>query len=239
MPSVDARIVGPGRAGTALATALRDVGWTVDGPLGRRDRLRRAGAGARFCILAVPDRAVAAVARSIEPRPDVVVVHLAGALGLDVLDGHPRRASLHPLTSIPTGPLGAQRLFGATYAAAGDLAVTELSTALDGRTIAVPDAKRAAYHAAATVASNHLVALMGQVARIAAANGLPTDAYWDLVRATIDNVVELGPAAALTGPVARGDWATVARHLETLAEDERAAYRIMAESAHRLVEQAR
>src|SRR5262249_54379335 len=86
----------------------------------------------------------------------------------------------------------------------------------------------------ATVASNHLVALMGQVGRLADAAGVPRAALWPLVRATFDNVETLGPAAALTGPVARGDADTVARHLATLPADERAAYRALAAEALRL-----
>jgi predicted short-subunit dehydrogenase-like oxidoreductase (DUF2520 family) len=85
------------------------------------------------------------------------------------------------------------------------------------------------------VASNHLVALLGQVERLAAAAGVPAEAYWDLARPTIDNVVELGAAAALTGPVARGDWETVRRHLAAIAPDERDAYLAMSVAAARLV----
>ena len=89
------------------------------------------------------------------------------------------------------------------------------------------------------IASNHLVALLGQVERVAAAAGVPLEAYLDLVRATLDNVAELGPAAALTGPVARGDWATVDRHLAALDPSEHEAYGAMVALARRLVEPAR
>jgi predicted short-subunit dehydrogenase-like oxidoreductase (DUF2520 family) len=99
----------------------------------------------------------------------------------------------------------------------------------------VDDADRAAYHAAATIASNHLVALLGQAERVAATAGVPLDAYMGLVRATVDNVAELGPRAALTGPVRRGDDATVARHLSALDPDERPAYEAMVDQARRLL----
>jgi 2-polyprenyl-6-methoxyphenol hydroxylase-like FAD-dependent oxidoreductase len=65
--------------------------------------------------------------------------------------------------------------------------------------------------------------------------GVPAEAYWDLARPTIDNVVEQGAAAALTGPVARGDWETVRRHLAAIAPDERDAYLAMSVAAARLV----
>ena len=80
------------------------------------------------------------------------------------------------------------------------------------------------------------MALLGQVERVAATAGVPLEAYLDLVRATVDNVAALGPAAALTGPVARGDWATVDRHLAALDPSERPAYEAMAEQTRRLVE---
>jgi predicted short-subunit dehydrogenase-like oxidoreductase (DUF2520 family) len=84
------------------------------------------------------------------------------------------------------------------------------------------------------VASNHLVALLGQVERLAADAGVPFDAFLPLVRATLDNVDELGPARALTGPVARGDRGTIARHLDALDEDEVDAYLALAREAARL-----
>ena len=94
--------------------------------------------------------------------------------------------------------------------------------------------QRAEYHAAATIASNHLVALLGQAARVADAAGVPAEALLPLVRAAIDNVDALGAGDALTGPVARGDADTVARHLDALPPDERATYRALAREALRL-----
>ncbi len=91
-------------------------------------------------------------------------------------------------------------------------------------------------HAAAVVASNHLVALMGQVQRIGAAAGVPLQAYLDLAAGTLDNVAELGPQAALTGPVSRGDWATLRRHLAAIEPSERPAYLALAEAAARLAQ---
>jgi predicted short-subunit dehydrogenase-like oxidoreductase (DUF2520 family) len=163
-----------------------------------------------------------------------VVMHLAGSLGLDVLDPHVRRAALHPLVSMPSAAVGAVRLRGATFAVAGDPMVDEVIEALGGRSFTVADADRAAYHAAACIASNHLVALLGQVERVAATVGLPLDAYLPLVRATLDNVAALGPVAALTGPAARGDQVTIDAHVAALAPDERDAYLAMVAMAQRL-----
>jgi pantoate--beta-alanine ligase len=229
------RIIGPGRAGGSVATALSRAGWYVLPPLGRGDDLSDAAAGADLLVIATPDGSVAHVAAAITPSPSTVVAHLAGSLGLDVLASHPRRAALHPLVALPSAEVGADRLRGAWFAVAGDPLGRDVVAALAGHAIEVRDEDRAAYHAAACIASNHLVALLGQVERVAAGVGLPLDAYLDLVRGTVDNVALLGPAAALTGPVARGDWETVARHLAALDASERPGYEAMADAASRLL----
>ncbi len=190
-------------------------------------------------IVATPDAAVAEVAASIEPVESTVMLHLAGSLGLDVLAPHPRRAALHPLVAMPDPVVGAERLRAeAWFAVAGDPVARRIVDDLGGRAFEVADADRARYHAAAVIASNHVVALLGQAERVATAAGVPFDAYLDLVRATIDNVAALGPAAALTGPAARGDDATIQRHLDALDPSERATYEAMALEARRLAAQA-
>jgi predicted short-subunit dehydrogenase-like oxidoreductase (DUF2520 family) len=226
MPTL--RVVGPGRAGGALTRALGAAGWDVAPPLRRGDDLRGAAAGVDLLVIATPDAAVADVAAAVEPVPTTVVAHLAGSLGLDVLEAHPRAAALHPLRSIPTPDTD---LRGAWFAVAGDPLVGQVVTALGGYRVDVADADRVTYHAAACIASNHLVALLGQVERVAAAAGVPFAAYLDLVRGTVDNVAALGPSAALTGPVARGDDATIVRHLAAIDPSERIAYEAMADAA--------
>jgi predicted short-subunit dehydrogenase-like oxidoreductase (DUF2520 family) len=96
---------------------------------------------------------------------------------------------------------------------------------------------RVRYHAAACVASNHLVALLGQVERLAAHADVPFEAFLPLVRGTVENVDELGPAAALTGPVARGDDETVTRHVDAIPDDERDGYEALVREARRLAGQ--
>ena len=230
------RLVGPGRAGLSLQGALASAGWQVLEPLRRGDDLSAAGDGADVVVVATPDAVVAEVAAAIRPNPAVAVVHLAGSLGLDVLAPHPRRASLHPLVPLPDPETGAGRLAGAWFAVAGDATARTMVSDLGGRVLVVDDGRRTAYHAAATIASNHLVALLGQVERVATTAGVPLAAYLDLVRATVDNVAALGPAGALTGPVSRGDWATVARHVAVLDPDERPGYEAMAALADRLAD---
>lgn len=229
-------MIGPGRAGSALGVALATAGWRVVAPLGRDDDLVAAAHGVDLLVIATPDASIAAVAASVEPVPTTVVAHLSGSFGLAVLAPHPRVAALHPLVALPNADVGAARLAaGAWFAVAGDAMAIAVVDALGGRWFTVADEHRAAYHAAAVIASNHLVALLGQAERVAASAGVPLDAYLDLVRATVQNVAELGPAAALTGPAARGDWATIERHLAALDPDERETYEAMTRAARRLV----
>jgi predicted short-subunit dehydrogenase-like oxidoreductase (DUF2520 family) len=219
------RIIGPGRAGRSLSSALRRRGWTVVGLLGRDDDQSAAADGVDVLVLATPDDTLAEVAAGIRPSASTVVVHLSGSLGLEVLAPHPRRGALHPLVPLPTPEVGDQRLTsGVTFAVAGDPVARDMAETLGGRAVEVADEDRAAYHAAACIAANHVVALLGQVERVAATAGLPLDAFLGLTRAALDDVASLGPAEALTGPARRGDWATLSRHRAALRPDERPGY---------------
>jgi predicted short-subunit dehydrogenase-like oxidoreductase (DUF2520 family) len=231
MPAV--RIAGRGRAGRSLARALSSVGWSVE--LVGHEQAATAASGVDLLLLAVPDAVVGEIARAVEPVDTTVVAHMAGSRGLDVLQPHARRASLHPLVALPNEELGAQRLLdGAWFAVVGDPLVTSVVTALGGHSFVVRDEDRAAYHAAAVIASNHLVALLAQAERVAAIAGVPLEAYLGLVRATVENVAALGPRGALTGPAVRGDEATIEHHLDVLPEEERALYEILSEECRRL-----
>jgi predicted short-subunit dehydrogenase-like oxidoreductase (DUF2520 family) len=231
------RLIGPGRAGLSMARALAAAGYRVDGILGRADDQRDAAQGVHVLVIATPDDVVAQVAAGVRPAEGCVVVHLAASLGLDALGPHARRASLHPLVPLPTPEIGARRLAaGVAFAVAGDPVAEEMARALNGRPFAVDDANRAAYHAAACVAANHVVALLGQVQRIAESAGLEVDAFLDLSRAAVDDVARLGPAAALTGPAARGDWATLEGHRRALAPEERPGYNAGVALANRLAQ---
>jgi predicted short-subunit dehydrogenase-like oxidoreductase (DUF2520 family) len=218
-----------------LERALASAGWRVVPALRRGDDLTGAADDVDLVLITTSDDAIRRVAAAVEPRPDVVVAHCSGAHSLDVLEPHSRRASIHPLASIPDEWIGAERLTGGcSFAIDGDPLAEELVEALGGRAFRVDPEDRVRYHAAAVIASNHLVALLGQVERVAAEVGVPLDAYLDLVSQTLDNVRRLGPGAALTGPVARGDWATVYRHLLAVGPAERHAYEAMASQASRL-----
>jgi predicted short-subunit dehydrogenase-like oxidoreductase (DUF2520 family) len=232
-----AAVVGAGRAGGSLAGALAASGWTVT-VFGRDGDIARCSAATDLVLLAVPDGAVAEVAATVEADGVAVVAHVSGSLGLAPLAGHVRRAVLHPLVSLPDPDTGAARLRAGAWfglSTEGDPLAAEVVADLGGRAIAVREADWVRYHAAAVVASNHLVGLLGQVERVAVAIGAPLDAYLDLARGSLENVAALGPGAALTGPVRRGDWATVERHLAALAPDEQAAYQAGVDLCRRLL----
>ena len=229
------RIIGPGRAGRSFASAFASAGVEVQGLLGRADDIAGAAVGADLVLLAVPDHAVAGIAARVRPVRSTVVAHCSGALGLEVLTTHVRVGSLHPLVTLPSPVVGGKRLReGAYFAVAGDRLVKELVLALGGRLLEVPTGARAAYHAAACIASNHLVALLGQVQRVAASVGLPLEAFLPLAEGALEDVRELGPAAALTGPAARRDLATIESHRQALDRSELDGYDAGVALAHRL-----
>jgi predicted short-subunit dehydrogenase-like oxidoreductase (DUF2520 family) len=204
-------IVGGGRLGTALAAALEAARFEVLGPLGRGAD----GRGATTVLLCVPDTEIAAAAAAIVPGP--LVGHCSGATGLAGV-----AFSLHPLMTVPAG--ASPGVFeGAGCAVDGAtpraLAVAEaLAAALGMRSTRVEDGDRAAYHAAASIASNFLVTLEGAAERLAATAGVERELLVPLVRAAVDNWAARGAAEALTGPVSRGDDTTVARQREAVAE---------------------
>jgi predicted short-subunit dehydrogenase-like oxidoreductase (DUF2520 family) len=205
-------IIGRGRMGEALASALEEAGVPVQGPLGRG----ATGEGAAVVLLCVPDREIANAASLIVDGP--IIGHVSASAPLDLLA--PReRFGMHPLLSVVgrgadfAGATCAvdgstARALGIAYALAERLAMTP-------RVMAAGD--RALYHAAASAASNFLVTLEGMAERLAAQVGLERSALAPLVRATVDNWVERGAAAALTGPIARGDAETAARQRDAVA----------------------
>jgi predicted short-subunit dehydrogenase-like oxidoreductase (DUF2520 family) len=206
-------IVGQGRLGRALASALGQAGCVISGPLGRDAD----GQGADAVLLCVPDGEIARAAASILPGP--LVGHCSGATGLDVLAPH-EAFSLHPLMTVTAQ--GAD-FAGAGAATAGDtpraLALaTELAHTLGMHPVEIAEQDRPAYHAAASIASNFLVTLEAAAERLGAAVGIERDLLVPLVRATVENWASLGPGRALTGPVARGDEATVTRQRVAVEE---------------------
>jgi predicted short-subunit dehydrogenase-like oxidoreductase (DUF2520 family) len=199
----DVTVIGSGRAGTAIAARLRERGI----PLRENAALR---------LLCVPDRAIAEVARSIEPGP--WVAHVSGATPLAALDPHARRFSMHPLQTL-TKNRGPEQLDGAWGGVTAESPEAHeralwLAETLGLRPFELADDRRVAYHAGAAFASNFLVTLYRIASGLVAEAGAPPEALVPLMMRTIENGFQL------TGPIARGDWQTVDRHRDALRETE-------------------
>lgn len=197
----DVTVIGAGRAGTAIAARLRERGLAVH-------------ENAELRVLCVPDRAIAEVARSIEPGP--WVAHVSGGTPLAALDPHTRRFSVHPLQTL-TKRRGPEQLDGAFAGVTAESAealerATWLAEALGLRPFVLADDRRAVYHAGAAIASNYLVTLRHAAGSLLEAAGAPPEALDPLMRRVIENGFEL------TGPIQRGDWETVERHLQAIQE---------------------
>jgi predicted short-subunit dehydrogenase-like oxidoreductase (DUF2520 family) len=216
------RVVGQGRAGTTIAARLSERGLDVRTG-------HDASPDAELLILAVPDGAIAGVARQVPIGP--WLAHVSGATHLNALAPHERRFSLHPLQTL-TVEGGAGQLDGAWAAVTAETdeaaAVANwLAQTLGLRPFPLADADKPLYHAGAAMASNFLVTLYRAAARLLETSDVPPEALVPLMRRTIDN------GFVLTGPIARGDWATVEAHLVALEErapDLVPLYRALAEA---------
>ena len=216
-------VVGAGRLGGALLNALTAGGLEVEGPLGRGIRPT-----APVVVLCVPDAAIPAAAAALRGHPGRWVGHTSGSTGLDALACAGARGafSLHPLGAFPLGDRRPDPFAGLGCAVAGSSAqalalARELAGRLGMDPFEIGEADRAGYHAAASLASNFVVTLLGAAEAAAAEAGLPAERVRPLLAplalGAVRSWLELGAAGALTGPVARGDETTVARQRAALA----------------------
>jgi predicted short-subunit dehydrogenase-like oxidoreductase (DUF2520 family) len=240
-----AGFVGAGVVGTVLALALSDRGYeivavasrtpasaealarrlpacAVETPQGVADR-------AELVFLTTPDDAIGAVARAIRWRPGQRVVHCSGAASTAVLEPARKMGCLvggfHPLQTFATAETSLAKLPGTTFAIEADEPLAselcDLAVALWGRPLRLRAEDKVLYHAAASIASNYLVVLVGLAADLWAELGVEQSeaigALSPLLEGTLANVERVGLPGALTGPIARGDVGTVRRHLDALA----------------------
>ena len=193
-------VIGSGRVGSAISARLEERGVAV----GEDDP--------DVVLLCVPDTAIPDVSRCLTPGR-AWVGHVSGATPLAALDPHERRLSLHPLQSFDRSgnPAQLDGVWGAITGETGEaLAVArELADALGVRAFELADRDRTLYHAGAVFASNYLVTLQRAAVRL----GVPPEGLVPLMRGTIDHGFEL------TGPIARGDWATVEAHRQAIREE--------------------
>lgn len=237
-------VVGGGRLGTALARALRDGGVQVTGPFGRDAAIGTPDA----VVLCVPDNQIAVVASAYSGAVPLIG-HTSGATELKTIYA-PGSAifGLHPLQTFmgndePARFSGVSCAIAGTTPAALDIA-RRLASVLQMTPFEILDEDRSAYHAAACVASNFLITLQDaaeQIARGAQIEG-PTahEMLVPLVQAAVQNWAAHGPRAALTGPVSRGDHATVARQRSAIgrvAPELLALFDVLVERTQALSEQ--
>jgi predicted short-subunit dehydrogenase-like oxidoreductase (DUF2520 family) len=240
-------IVGAGRVGGALGAALRRAGHdvvaasAVSAP--SRARVARMLPGAEilppdeviaaadFVLLSVPDDAlrplVAGLADTGAWREGQLVAHTSGAQGIGVLDPAAARGvlalALHPVMTFAGRPEDVDRLLGATFGVTAPDELRPVAESLvvemGGEPVWVPESARALYHAALSIGSNHLVTLVNDALSLLDDAGVEASAQLlaPLLSASLDNVLRLRDAA-LTGPVARGDVATLRRHRRALSE---------------------
>ena len=259
-------IIGPGRAGVGLALALFRAGYDVflhgrrKKPVPKPLKLTVGAeneppawiAQTGVVILAVRDDAIRplaeALARAGALRPAQVVLHLSGAQGQEALGplvgSGAALGSLHPLQTISDPEHAAERLKGAWAAVEGMPRAVQVAEALAHdlglRPFHIASKVKPIYHASAVFASNYFVVVEAVAQRLLRHAGLSDAEAWQalrpLVEGTLENLSRQQPIAALTGPVARGDEATIRRHLEALTRDDAVLYRALGRAALELAQ---
>jgi predicted short-subunit dehydrogenase-like oxidoreductase (DUF2520 family) len=216
------QIVGArGRVGSAMSARLEERGLVLDSN------------EPELVLLCVPDRSIAEVAAATPLGP--WVAHVSGATPLSALDPHVRRFGVHPLQSFSKerGPEQLDGAWGAVTAESDEARAVGrgLAGTLGLQPFDLEDDRRAAYHAGAAMASNYLVTLRAAGRSLLDAAGTPPEALDPLIRGVMDTGFQL------TGPIARGDWPTVERHLETIRAERpelEELYLVLAEATARI-----
>ncbi len=194
--------------------------------------------GARAVMLAVPDRAIAAVASDLARlkviEPGTLVFHCSGALDASVLAPcaglGALTASVHPLTSFADPATLIERFAGVFCVSEGNAAALDqiepVFAAIGGRITRLASSAKAAYHAGAVLASGYLVTTMAAALAAEGLAGIDAESaramLEPLLRVSLDNALKLGPVAAMTGPLVRGDDAVVRQHHATLVSGDAA-----------------
>ena len=197
------------------------------------DRLTRQVVAANVALIATPDDAIRHAAEGLaqiggEEWRGKVVLHTSGALDSSALEPLARAGaatgSLHPMQTFSNQnmPELAGSMFGIEGSAAALKVARKMVRQMGGVAVKLSGVNKAAYHAAGSFASAHALTLVEAGTRLLMAQGFTrrqaTRALLPLTRQTLDNLERLGPRAAWTGPMARGDYATVERHTEALAD---------------------
>ena len=259
-------LIGPGRAGVGLALALAQAGYSVrlhgrnkksvpapiTSTVGDGRKPPPWIGDVEVVILTVRDDAITPLATSLATARAIterhVVLHLSGAQGQEALGPlvttRAALGSFHPLQTIVEPARAPQRLKGAWAAVEGMPRAIEagerIANDLGMRPFRIATKSKAIYHAGAVFASNYLVVVEAVAQRLLRHAGLSDADAWaalrPLVEGTFENLSRLEPREALTGPVVRGDTATIVRHLESLAIDDAKLYRALGRAALELAQ---
>jgi predicted short-subunit dehydrogenase-like oxidoreductase (DUF2520 family) len=261
-------LIGPGRAGIGLALALTQAGYTVrlhgrkkkkvPSPLtltvGDGDSPPDWVASAGVVILAVRDDGIRPLAEALAAAraitADHVVLHLSGVQGQEALgalvSSRAALGSIHPLQTIVEPERAPARLKGSWAAVEGMPRAVEaaerLAQDIGMRPFRIATKAKAIYHAGAVFASNYLVVVEALAQRLLRHAGLTDADAWaalrPLVEGTLENLGRIEPKDALTGPIARGDTATIVRHIESLTFDDGRLYRELGRAALELAQKS-
>ena len=253
-PAVRIAIIGRGRLGQCLATALAGLGEAVVLAAGRDGAAASAATSAAdLVLLTVPDDAIAALAEALPWRRGQAVVHCSGATELTALSAAARAGAqvggFHPLQIFSDPTLAVHLLPGSSVAIEAEPPLSDelqrLARLLGMMPLALPPGSRAAYHAAASFSASFLLSMLDESVRIWAAVGLPEEealvALLPLARGTLAAAAARGLPGALAGPISRGDAGVVAAHLQALAalgDGRDAFYRGMSLRQLRLAQQS-
>jgi predicted short-subunit dehydrogenase-like oxidoreductase (DUF2520 family) len=242
-------IIGAGRVGRALGRRFRELGWKIGAvsarnPACARRAVRFIGAGtphegvapevlaSRVILIATPDDSIAEVARELARAgqrmlSEKIILHTSGALDSAVLkplaEAGAAVGSMHPMQSF--SGVGVPPLDGRVFAIEGHRmaarVASQMARALGGSAMRVPSGEKALYHAAASLAAGHVLAIEEAATRLLMQLGLrrreALRALLPLTRQVLDNFERLGPRSAWTGPLSRGDLKVVAAHVAALA----------------------
>lgn len=245
---MDLVFVGMGRAGGSLARASEAAGHTIGGILSRRSDQTTLSwdeplPSCDLVLITVGDSSIAEVVHRLAPRwnPATPAVHVSGFMSVDVLrplgETGADVGSFHPLQSLPDPERGAEALAGAWAAlTAGDELRSLLhgyATSLAMRPFQLADDAKPLYHAAAAAAANYVVEALGVASDLLDAAQVAPEVMEPLTRRVVENVFAVGAAAALTGPIARGDLPTVhgqMRAASSVSPGLGAEFRLLAEA---------
>lgn len=248
-------IIGCGKLGTALGAALTRCGYSPCGLASRStssaqaladaigqkvivsDKPWEATIQADIVFITTPDDHIQSACRSITERDgfqnDSAIFHCSGSLPSTILSEVCRKnvfnGSIHPVQSFSGGHYDSNPFAGITMSVEGDRQAVDTALSiiadLDATALPISTAGKVAYHAAAVVASNYLVAIVELAHTLMGYAAVPPKKAFavlqPLMLGTLKNIAEKGPVDALTGPISRGDVRTIKSHLDAIGAEDR------------------